>query len=120
MNKNQGTCAFSLICLEYSACHAAATRRKLYVEELHSPVRRATLVYCDNVNACYLSTIPVQHQRTKHIEIDLHFIRDKVAVGAVRVLHVPTTSQYTDFFTKGLPSLVFTEFCTSLTVSQHG
>jgi hypothetical protein len=46
----------------------------------------------------------MQHQLTKHIEIDLHFIRDKVAAGATRVLHIPTISQYADIFTMGLPS----------------
>jgi hypothetical protein len=59
---------------------------------LHSPLSRSTLVYCDNVSAVYLSTNPVQHQRTKHVEIDLHFVRDYVAAGTVWVLHVPTTS----------------------------
>jgi hypothetical protein len=43
--------------------------------QLHSPLQRATLVYYDNVSAVYLSTNPVQHQRTKHVEIDLHFVR---------------------------------------------
>ncbi|GKA90789.1 ribonuclease H-like domain-containing protein, partial [Tanacetum coccineum] len=57
--------------------------------ELHSPLSTATLVYCDNVSAVYLSSNPVQHQQTKHIEIDIHFLRDQVAVGRVRVLHVP-------------------------------
>jgi hypothetical protein len=71
------------------------------------PLQRATLVYCDNVNAVYLSTNPVQHQRTKHVEIDLHFIRERVAAGNVRVLSVPTTLQFADIFTKGLPSSVF-------------
>jgi hypothetical protein len=60
--------------------------------ELHSPLSRATLVYCDNVSTVYLSTNPVQHQRTKHVEIDLHFVHERVAVGDVRILHVPTTS----------------------------
>lgn len=60
--------------------------------ELHAPLRRTTLVYCDNVSAVYMSSNPVQHQRTKHIEIDLHFVREKVAAGDVRVLHVPTSS----------------------------
>jgi hypothetical protein len=83
--------------------------RQLLVE-LHNPLLRATLVYCDNASAVYLSTNPVQHQRTKHVEIDLHFIRERVAVEEVCVLHVPTTSQFTDISTKGLPSSVFSEF----------
>ena len=83
---------------------------------LHSPLAKSTLVYCDNVSAVYLSTNPVQHQRTKHVEIDLHFVRDKVAIGDVRVLHVPTTSQFADIFTKGLPSSTFSEFRSSLNV----
>ncbi|GJY10905.1 ribonuclease H-like domain-containing protein [Tanacetum coccineum] len=58
--------------------------------ELHTPLSTATLVYYDNVSAVYLSTNPVQHQRTKHIEIDIHFIREYVASGQVRVLHVPS------------------------------
>ena len=49
-------------------------------------------MYRDNVSAVYLSTNPVQHQRTKHVEIDLHFIHDRIALGEVRVLHVPMTS----------------------------
>nr|GEV19443.1 ribonuclease H-like domain-containing protein [Tanacetum cinerariifolium] len=46
------------------------------LRELHSSLSAATLVYCDNVSATYLSANPVQHQRTKHIEIDIHFVRD--------------------------------------------
>jgi hypothetical protein len=41
------------------------------------------------------------------VEIDLHFVRERVALGVVRVLHVPTTSQFADVFTKRLPSSVF-------------
>jgi hypothetical protein len=74
------------------------------------------VVYCDNISAVYLSSNPVQHQRTKHIEIDLHFVRERVALGEARVLHVLTTSQYADIFTKGLPTSVFTEFRSSLNV----
>ncbi|XP_066333938.1 uncharacterized mitochondrial protein AtMg00810-like [Miscanthus floridulus] len=86
------------------------------LQELHHPLKTASLIYCDNVSAVYLSTNPVQHQRTKHVEIDLHFVRERVTIGTVRVLHVPTTSQYTDVFTKGLPSSVFMEFRSSLNV----
>jgi hypothetical protein len=84
--------------------------------ELHSPLTHSCLFYCDNVSAIYMSSNPVQHERTKHIEIDLHFVRDKVAIGDVRVLHVPTTSQFADIFIKGLPTSVFSDFRSSLNV----
>jgi hypothetical protein len=86
------------------------------LHELHNPLQRATLVYCDNVSAVYLSTNPVQHQRTKHVEIDLHFVRERVPAGDVRVLSVPTTLQFADIFTKGLPTSVFLDFRSSLNI----
>ncbi|XP_071708909.1 uncharacterized mitochondrial protein AtMg00810-like [Rutidosis leptorrhynchoides] len=49
--------------------------------ELHSSICKATLVFCDNMSAIYLSGNPVHHQRTKHIEMDIHFVREKVAKG---------------------------------------
>ncbi|WVZ85083.1 LOW QUALITY PROTEIN: hypothetical protein U9M48_032040 [Paspalum notatum var. saurae] len=94
---------------------AEASWLRQLLAELHSPLAKSTLVYCDNVSTVYFSTNLVQHQRTKHVEIDLHFVRDFVAIGTVRVLHVPTTSQFADIFTKGLPSSTFAEFRSSLT-----
>jgi hypothetical protein len=58
----------------------------------------------------------MQHQHTKHMEIDLHFICERVAAGDVRVLNVPTTLQFADIFTKGLPLSVFTDFRSSLNI----
>jgi len=118
-SKRQNTVSRSSAEAEYRAVAngvAEASWLRQLLHELHIPLRRATIVYCDNVSAVYMSSNPVQHQRTKHIEIDLHFVREKVAMGAVRVLHVPTTSQFADVFTKGLPSSVFTEFRSSLNV----
>ncbi|CAJ2673543.1 unnamed protein product [Trifolium pratense] len=86
--------------------------------ELYCPVTTATLVYCDNVSAVYLSGNPVQHQRTKHIEMDIHFVREKVARGQVRVLHVPSRYQIADIFTKGLPLQLFEDFRDSLNIRQ--
>ncbi|GJZ30115.1 ribonuclease H-like domain-containing protein, partial [Tanacetum coccineum] len=86
------------------------------LRELHSPLSTATLVYCDNVSAVYMSANPVQHQRTKHIEIDIHFVRDMVTAGQVRVLHAPSRFQYADIFTKELPSALFEELRFSLSV----
>ncbi|XP_066323280.1 uncharacterized mitochondrial protein AtMg00810-like [Miscanthus floridulus] len=118
-SKHQPTVSRSSVEAEYRAVAngvaEACWLRQLLIE-LRCPLRRATVVYYDNVSAVYLSTNPVQHQRTKHIEIDLHFVRERVALGEVRVLHVPTSSQYADIFTKGLPTSVFTEFRSSLNV----
>jgi uncharacterized protein YbaR (Trm112 family) len=46
------------------------------LSELHTPLCKTTLVYCDNISAIYISKNPAQHQRTKHVEIDLHFVRE--------------------------------------------
>ena len=70
----------------------------------------ASLVYCDNVSAIYLSGNPVQHKRTKHIELDIHFVRECVALGHIRVLHVPSRFNVVDIFTKGLAHILFDEF----------
>lgn len=84
--------------------------------ELHLPITKTTLIFCDNVSSVYLASNPVKHQRTKHVELDLHFVREKVALGQVKVLHVPSSYQYADIFTKGLSSSLFNAFRTSLTV----
>lgn len=105
-SKHQNTLSRSSAKAKYRAVAETCWLRQL-LNELHSPPSKATVVYCDNVNAVYLFTNPEQHQRTKHVEIDLHFVCDRVDAGVVRVLHVPTTSQYADIFTKGLPSSIF-------------
>ncbi|GJY45025.1 ribonuclease H-like domain-containing protein, partial [Tanacetum coccineum] len=86
------------------------------LRELHSLLLTATLVYCDNVSAVYISSNPVQHQQTKHIEIDIHFVHDMVKAGHVWVIHVPSHLQYVNIFTKCLPSALFEDFRSSLSV----
>jgi hypothetical protein len=95
---------------------AEATWLRQLLHELQSLLSRCSLVYCDNISVVYLFTNPIQHQRIKHVEIDLHFVREKVTISQVRILHVPTTSQFADIFTKGLPSSVFNEFRSNLNV----
>jgi hypothetical protein len=95
---------------------AECTWLRQLLSELSCPVDKATVVFCDNVSAVYLSANPVHHRRTKHIELDIHFVREQVALGHVRVLHVPTSQQFADIMTKGLPSTTFPEFRSSLCV----
>jgi hypothetical protein len=97
---------------------AEATWLRQLLHELQTPPSWFTLIYCDNVSVVYLFTNLVQHQRIKHVEIDLHFVLEKVVIGQVRVLHVPTISQFADIFMKALPSSVFNEFWSSLNICR--
>ncbi|GJU01147.1 ribonuclease H-like domain-containing protein [Tanacetum coccineum] len=117
--KRQPTLSRSSVKAEYrGVANAVAETCWLHklLRELHTPLFSATLVYCDNVSVVYLSSNPVQHQRTNHIEIDIHFVRDLVATGQVRVLHVPSRYQFAYIFTKGLPTALFEKFRSSLSV----
>ena len=87
--------------------------------KLHYKMNKASLIYCDNIGSVYLSSNHVKHQRRKHVELDIHFVREKVAIGEVKVLHVPTSLQYADIFTKGLPTTLFEQFRSSLTILPY-
>jgi len=86
--------------------------------ELHCAVPKATVAYCDNISSVYMARNPVHHRRTKHIEIDIHFVREKVAIGELRVLQIPSARQFADIFTKGLPTALFEDFRSSLCVGS--
>ena len=59
--------------------------------ELAIPQSRPPDVWCDNASAVMISANPVLHARTKHVEMDLYFVREKVAAGLIRVKHIPAT-----------------------------
>ncbi|GJZ50801.1 putative RNA-directed DNA polymerase [Tanacetum coccineum] len=62
------------------------------------------IIWCDNLGATYLSANPIFCARTKHVEIDYHFVREKVAQGDLRVQHISTHDQIAYIFTKPLPT----------------
>lgn len=62
------------------------------------------ILWCDNLGATYLTVNPIFHARTKHIEIDYHFVRERVAANRLKVRFISTKDQLADIFTKGLSS----------------
>lgn len=65
------------------------------------------VIYCDNITAIALASNPIYHARTKHIEVDYHFIREKVLRWDIQVRYVSSIDQLADIFTKGLNSIWF-------------
>ncbi|WMV20385.1 hypothetical protein MTR67_013770 [Solanum verrucosum] len=71
-------------------------------KELGIPIQMPVTVLSDSKSAIQLTTNPIFHERTKHIEIDCHFIRDKMKVGLVQIAYIHTQQQLVDLLTKGL------------------
>jgi hypothetical protein len=120
-SKKQQTVARSSTEAEYRAlAHTAAEIRWILsiLQEIHISLSCPPTVWCDNIGATYLAANPVFHQRTKHIEIDLHFVRDLVLSGLLRIRYVHTSSQLADILTKGLSSLRFDGLRTKLRVDH--
>jgi hypothetical protein len=71
---------------------------------------RPPTLWCDNLGATYLSVNPIFHRRSKHIEVDYHFVRERVAAHQLDIQPISTKDQLADAFTKPLASPAFTHF----------
>ena len=103
--RKQATVSRSSTEAEYKAI-ANATAEIMWIQtllyELGIQVPKAARLWCDNIGAKYLTANPVFHARTKHIEVDYHFVRERVARKLLEIEYVSTRDQIADGFTKPL------------------
>ena len=92
--------------------------RSIWIESLLKEIgveqQRTPILWCDNLGATYLTANPVFHARTKHIEIDFHFVRERVAAGALQVRFISSNDQLADVFTKPATQQMLNRFRTNL------
>ena len=111
--RKQATVSRSSTEAEYKAL-ANATAEIIWVQsmlkELGIKNTPAPCLWCDNLGATYLSANPVFHARTKHIEIDFHFVRERVAQKQLDIRFIDSKDQLANGFTKALPVRSFENF----------
>jgi len=117
----QRTAARSSTEAEYKAL-ADGTAEILWIcsllSELHFPSSSMTTLWCDNLEATFLSLNPIFHARTKHVEVDYHFVRDHVAKQEIQVRFISSKDQLADVLTKRLPPVSFALFRSKLRVES--
>ena len=87
---------------------------KRVLEELKIPIEGSMKMLCDNQAAINIAKNPVHHDRTKHVEIDRHFIKEKLEEGTVVLIYMPTSLQTADILTKALPRTNFEDLSSKL------
>jgi hypothetical protein len=115
-SKLQATVALSTCEAEYIG-QTNATKEAIWLRRLLNEVQpetatkaRATIIYCDNQGAIALAKDPQFHARTKHIDMQHHFVREKVSDGTIQLEYVDTENQVADGLTKALDKIKFERF----------
>ena len=72
------------------------------------------MFFCDNLAAISIAKNPIHHDRTKHVEIDRHFIKEMIEEGILHLIHTLTSLQVANIFTKALTRMKFKELISKL------
>jgi histone deacetylase 1/2 len=122
-SKKQPTVSRSSTEAEYKAL-ANGAAEALWVDsllrELGVTQQRPPILWCDNLGATYLTANPVFHARMKHIEVDFHFVRERVAAGLLDVRFISTNDQLADVFTKLATRQMLDRFKNNLNLVSRG
>ena len=105
--KKQPTISRSSAEAEYRALAATGseiTWLQYLLQDFQIPQTQPAFIYCDNLSAIHIANNPAFHERTKHIELDCHFIREKINQSKIRLSPVSSSLQLADAFTKPLTS----------------
>jgi len=90
------------------------------LKDLQIPLASTLTLYCDNISALHMTINLVFYARSKHIELDYHFMHERVALGHLITHHISTTEQIADLFTKPMSKAALSHFRTKLCLRpQH-
>lgn len=120
-SKKQATISRSSAEAEYRAI-ASTTCELIWLRQLLTDFgiehKEAALLFCDNDSAIKIATDPIFHERTKHLEIDLHFVRERVLNKTIRLMPIRSQFQLADLFTKPLPSTKLLPFMSKMSLKN--
>lgn len=121
--RKQPTVALSSTEAEYMASTQATKEAiwlRLAMTDLGFPITGPTIIHVDNQGALALSKNPEHHDRTKHIDIQHHFVRERVTLGEVDLAYIPTDAQTADVLTKALVRDKHSLHCTAMGLRASG
>ena len=120
-SRKQSTVANSSTEAEYIAL-ANATKEAVWLRrfllEVNLPQPEPTVIRGDNNGSLFLAKNPVNHDRTKHIDVKHHFVREKLHHKTITLEHVPTQEQLADALTKALPKPLHNRFIEALNLAS--
>lgn len=87
---------------------------RIVLDDLRFSIQDTVKLWCDNQSAINIAHNLIQHDRTKHVEIDRHFIKEKLEAGVIHLPYVPSEEQVADILTKGLPVKRFEDLVSKL------